>query len=133
MARFLALAGAGVNPTMYSSPIGPGLAGMPAQHGAGPINAPTLILAGEGRQNPEWVLNNQQMQAVMASAVRTGTAQGGQGSLVSIHNYPDKAAAEEGAAQARARGEDAIVNAVQANLARGESSSLLRTIRSLQR
>ena len=67
----------------------------------------------------------------MTTAVRSGS-QGGQ-SPVSIHNYPDKASAEAGAAQSRAQGEQAIVNIVQANLSLGESSSLLRTLRTLQR
>ena len=112
--------GAGINPILF------------AQHGAGPINQPTNVLVGEGRTNPEWILNNQQLQSVMTSAVRSGASAGGQ-QQVSIHNYPNKAAAEQGAAQQRGQGHQAIVNAVLDNLSTGEASSINRALRSLQR
>ena len=103
-----------------------------AQHGAGPINQPTNVLVGEGRTNPEWILNNAQLQSVMTSAVRSGS-QGSQESQVVIHNHPSKQAAEQGAAQSRAQGHRAVLNEVLSDVSRGESSELLRMLRSLQR
>lgn len=108
--------GAGINPIMF-------------QHG-GVITAPTMAMVGENPSTrPEVILNRQQLQSMFGS----GTGPGGQGSPVSIHNYPDKAAAEEGAAQAQARGEQTIINAVLRNLSAGESSSINRAMRTLQR
>ena len=66
----------------------------------------------------------------MTSAVRSG---GSQAPTMSVHNYPDKASAQQGEAQAKARGERTILNVIQDNLALGESSSILRSLRSLQR
>jgi hypothetical protein len=93
------------------------------------VSKPTLILAGE--RGGEHIVPAAEMQAMQA-AMR-GTASGSQAPAISVHNYPDKASAEQGAERSRAQGETAIVNAVNANLARGESSSILRTLRSLQK
>ena len=105
------------------------------QHG-GLINRPTMALLGEGTKNPEWVFNNQQLQSVMTSAVQSGAAAGGQGrqgAHVSVHNYPSKAQAEEGAARDRQMGHTAIVNEILADLSQGEGSRVSQMIRKLQR
>ena len=78
--------------------------------------------------NPEVVLNRQQMQNMFG-----GNGGQSQQSQVSIHNYPSKAAAEQGAAQQRAMGQQAIVNAVLDELSTGESSKINRSLRALQR
>jgi tape measure domain-containing protein len=96
------------------------------QHG-GIVREPTRILAGENpAHNPEVILNRQQMQSMF------GGNGNGQQSPVSIHNYPSKAAAEQGAAQQRALGSTAIVNAVLDELSTGESSRINRSLRALQ-
>lgn len=145
-----ALTGPTVNPTQYSSPIGPGLEGMPGgafvptgggigdvglfQHG-GIVRAPTMALLAENPSTaPEAILNRQQLQSLFGGGGALGSGGQGQGANgISIHNYPDRAAAEEGAQRSRGQGEQAIVNAVNANLAMGESSSILRSLRTLQR
>ena len=87
------------------------------------------ILAGENpAHNPEVILNRQQMQNMFGAG-----GGGNQQNPVSIHNYPSKAAAEQGAAQQRAMGATAIVNAVLDELSTGESSKINRSLRALQR
>ena len=109
-----AAVGAGINPIMF-------------QHG-GVVRAPTMAMLGENpAHNPEVILNRQQMQSMF------GSSGSGQQSQVSIHNYPSKAAAEQGAAQQRGQGHTAIVNAVLEELSVGESSRINRAMRALQR
>jgi len=101
----------------------------------GVVNKPTVALLGESPStSPEYVLTRQQMQAVMSRGIRGGPTAGGQAlGAVHVHNHPDQASAERGAADDMARGETAVVNAVMRNLRSGESSSIMRTIRTLQR
>ena len=130
--------GGGAPPSAYDFGGGLGSGGLPVtefQHG-GTINRPTMALLGEGTKNPEWIFNNQQLQSVMTSAVQSGAAAGGQGrqgAHVSVHNYPSKAQAEEGAARDRQMGHTAIVNEILADLSQGEGSRVSQMIRKLQR
>jgi tape measure domain-containing protein len=105
------------------------------QHG-GVINRPTLAMLGEGHNNPEYVLNSRQMNQAMSEAVRQGTQAGGQatGGAVQVSNIfvRSQAEAEDLRRQEEAAGRIAIVS-VMKEISRGESSQIVRTIRTLQR
>jgi tape measure domain-containing protein len=113
---------------------GVGVGEVPTQGGA-IINSPTRILAGENpAMNPEYVLNRPQMQQLMASAVRAAPSAGGQAATqVHIYNVATRAQAEEGVAQQRAKGHEAIINEVLSEMSRGESSRIVRMMRTTQR
>lgn len=113
---------------------GGGLELLMAQGGA-IVNSPTHILAGENpATNPEYILNQQQMSHLMSTAIRATPSAGGQAAgNVSIHNYTNRADAEQGASRDRAQGKVAIVNEVLADLSQGEASRINRAIRTLQR
>jgi tape measure domain-containing protein len=114
--------GAGINPIMF-------------QHG-GVVNRPTLAMIGEGRHNPEYVLNSRQMNQAMSDAVRQGTQAGGQATqgAVQVSNIfvRSQAEAEDLRRQEEAAGRIAIVS-VMREISRGESSQIVRTMRTLQR
>jgi hypothetical protein len=97
------------------------------QHG-GEIRAPTLAMMGEGPQHtlPEYVLNRQQMDAVMS---RGGS---GHGSQIVVNNFPSQRAAEEDAARQRSQGKQVIVNEVLQDLSQGSGSKIGRAMRLLQ-
>ena len=82
---------------------------------------------GESVHNPEVVLNRQQMQSMF------GGSGSSQQSQVIVNNFPDRKSAEEDAARQRGQGHQVIVNAVLENLSIGESSSINRAMRALQR
>lgn len=100
------------------------------QHG-GVVRRPTLALLGENpANNPETILNRQQMAAMMQGG---GRGSGGEGGGISIINVGSRAQAEQTAQEQRAMGRTAVINYVNENLSLGESSSILRNLRSLQR
>jgi len=84
--------------------------------------------------SPEYILNQQQMTQMMASAVSRAPTAGGQAAgNISIINVATREQAELTAAQERARGHQAIINEVMTDLSRGEASMISRTLRTLQR
>jgi tape measure domain-containing protein len=97
------------------------------QHG-GVVTAPTMAMMGEGPQHtlPEYVLNRQQMDAVMN---RSGSNQGSQ---IVVNNFPSQRAAEEDAMRQRSQGKQVIVNEVLGDLAQGSGSKIGRAMRLLQ-
>ena len=106
--------GAGIEPIMF-------------QHG-GRVDRPTLAILGEA--GPEHVVPQREMQAMQAAM------QGGGRPPInlSVIHVANQAQANQEKANAEAKGHEAIiVNAVNANLGLGESSSILRTLRTLQR
>ena len=106
---------------------------MNAQGGA-IVNRPTHILAGENpAMNPEYVLNRPQMQALMHQAVRAAPTAGGQAPGISILNFPDRASAEQEAANQRALGQEVVMNVVMSDLSQGSGSKIHRAISTLSR
>jgi tape measure domain-containing protein len=116
----------------------PGMEGIPPpllfrQHG-GIFNRPTNIVVGEApHSSPEYVTNHPQMLSLMETAVRAGVGAGGQApggsGQVTIINVPNQAAADQSAAEERAKGKQVIINTVMEEMARGERSNLLKIIR----
>lgn len=111
--------GSGINPILF-------------QHG-GQVNRPTFAMLGEGPSStlPETVLNRPQLEALLSRAPSAGGQAVSAPTVILVDNRQQ---ADAAALRERARGKDAvIVNAVLGNLAQGESSSILRAVRTLQR
>lgn len=99
------------------------------------VNKPTNILAGENpAMNPEYVLNQPQMKALMSEAFRAGPSAGGQAANnIAIINVVTREQAEEEAGRQRALGREAIINEVLMNMAQGERSPIVRMMRTTAR
>jgi hypothetical protein len=108
--------GYGINPVVFG------------QEGA-VIRKPTMLLAGENPMtSPEMLLNRQQLSSMTQPAASTVVHP------PTVILVDDRAAAARAQmAEAAAGREAVIVNAVLNNLKRGESSSINRTLRTLQR
>ena len=100
------------------------------QHG-GVITAPTMAMLGEGPAStlPEYVMNRGQMDALMSRGAAPAAAPN-----TTVILVDSRRAAEEAALRERAKGTtNIVVQEVVNDLGRGESSPILRTLRSLQR
>lgn len=120
---------------IYQAPVGGGVPFLPPpiafQHG-GTVRSPTFAMLGENpATSPEHVLTRQQM-AALTETTRSGGGQGGGG--VTVHNImvQSEAQAQQLKAQAEAMGEMAVVSVLR-DMQKGESSRVIRTIRTLQR
>ncbi|HEX6827135.1 MAG TPA: tape measure protein [Nitrospiraceae bacterium] len=91
------------------------------------VNRPTLTMLGENpATTPEVVMNRQQMQAFL----RAGPSAGGQAAGgIAIINVPNLAMAQEEQAKQRAMGKEAIINIVLSEMAQGDRSQILKTVR----
>jgi tape measure domain-containing protein len=119
-------AGSGFDPSLRTNVP---LVSVRAQHGA-IVNRPTTILAGENpAHNPEYLLNRQQMQSLMAA----GPSAGGQAANVTVINVASREQAQQTAAQERALGRQVVMNYIMEDLGAGEGSRINSAIRSLQR
>lgn len=96
--------------------------------GGGVVRRPTIALMGE--RGSEYVVPEQQMRA-MQGTLRAG-GEGGGRPIVNIHEHPDRASAEQAAAQDRARGEEAIVRAVLSDMQQGSGSRINQLARRMQ-
>lgn len=102
--------------------------------GLGPINKPTLALIGEGSTNPEYVLNQGQINQMMSSAMRSGPGAGGQAAGgISIINVSSREQARATAAQEEAMGRRVVLNYVADELSQGSGSRIGQLIKTIQR
>ena len=86
--------------------------------------------------NPEYVVNHPQMQKLMGEAFRAAPSAGGQAageSGITIVNVATRGQAEEEAGKARAQGRQAIINEVLGEMSKGESSRIVKMMRTTQR
>ena len=126
----------------YTAPAGGDITqggfGIANAQGGAVINRPTMILAGENPavSGTEYVLNTPQMKALMGEAFRAAPSAGGQAAGqqgITIINVATRQQAEEEKGRQEALGRRAIINEVLAEISQGESSKIVRMMRTTAR
>ena len=127
----VALAGAGAGgggAGLFAGMGGASAPVVPLMAEGGFISKPTLVLAGE--RGPEHIVPQAQMQALMSGMQ---SPQPGGAQNVSVILVDSRHAADQAALAERAKGHNVVVQEVVNDLSKGESSPILRTLRTLQR